>query len=287
MLQEILKPINEGTESREKTDHTFESFIELVYLPVFEQKWKASTRETETNRLQVHLVRKLGDKPMCKIVREEMQKLLNGTARKCGRSMVDHLRFRLRSVFELAMSEGVTDRNPAIALYTPRNCRPGRERRVLTSKEISVMAGSLGLREHVIFRLGTWEGMRPGEIVGLQLGDFEGDCVRVRRRLYRGKADDPKTKRSTRQVALTSGTKLLLQEWIQRSLVTEQNAWLFPSENGRPIGRDNLWRRYMLPKLELVGLSWATFQVMRRTFATRSKEATPIRARRKWAIQWT
>ena len=27
MLQEILKPINDGTERREKTDHTFETFI--------------------------------------------------------------------------------------------------------------------------------------------------------------------------------------------------------------------------------------------------------------------
>jgi hypothetical protein len=119
MLQDILKPINEGTEMREKTDHTFESFIELVYLPVFEQKWKPSTCDTETNRIRVHLIRELGDKPMRKIEREEMQKLLNGTAKKCGRSMVDHLRFRLRSIFQLAMSEGVTDRNAAIALYTP------------------------------------------------------------------------------------------------------------------------------------------------------------------------
>jgi hypothetical protein len=28
----------------------------------------------------------------------------------------------------------------------------------------------------------------------------------------------------------------------------------------------------MLPKLKLIGLEWATFQVMRRAFATRSKE---------------
>jgi integrase len=135
------------------------------------------------------------------------------------------------------------------------------------------MANALGLREHVIFRLGTWEGMRRGKIVCLQLRDFEGDNVCVRRRLYRGKTDDPKTKRSVRQVALTEMTKALLKEWIQKSLITNEDAWLFPSENGRPISRDNLWRRYMLPKLKPVGLAWATFQVMRRTFATRAKEA--------------
>jgi integrase len=273
MLQEILKPINDGTERREKTDHTFEAFIELVYLPVFEQKWKDSTKDTETNRIQCHLVRKLGDRPMRKIDREEMQRLLDSTAKKCGRSMVDHLRFRLRSIFELAVSEGVADRNPAISLFAPRNCQPGRERKVLDSKHLVIIPEVLGIREHVIFRLATWEGMRPGEIVGLQLGDFEGDSVWVRRRLYRGKTNDPKNKRSARQVALTAATKLLLQEWIERSLIGNSDAWLFPSETGRPIGRDNLWRRYMAPKLEPLGLRWATFQVMRRTFASRSKRA--------------
>jgi hypothetical protein len=55
MLQEFLKPINEGTERREKTEQTFEEFIELVYLPVYEQKWKDSTKDTETNRIRYHL----------------------------------------------------------------------------------------------------------------------------------------------------------------------------------------------------------------------------------------
>jgi len=37
--------------------------------------------------------------------------------------------------------------------------------------------------------------------------------------------------------------------------------------------RDNIWRKCMHPKLQPVGLEWATFQVMRRTFATLSKAA--------------
>ncbi len=273
MLQEILKPVNEGTERREKRDLTFESFIEFVYIPICERKWKASTVDTELNRIRFHLVQRLGEKRMRDIYRENMQDLLDQTAKKCGRSVVDHLRFRLRSIFELAVSEGVVDRNPARALHTPRHCQVGRERKVLNSTELATMIGVLSLREQVIVRLATCEGMRPSEILALQLGDFEGDCIWVRRRLYRGKLDAPKTKRSYRQVALTSGTKMLLQLWIQKSLVSGSESWLFPSENGDPMRRDNLWRRYMLPKLKPVQLEWATFQVMRRTFATLSKQA--------------
>jgi integrase len=135
-----------------------------------------------------------------------------------------------------------------------------------------MLIGALELREQVIARLATWEGMRPGEILALQLGDFEGDSVWVRRRLYRGDLDDPKTQRSFRQVALTMGTKLLLQMWIEASPLNGKEDWLFPSENGKPLRRDNAWLRYMRPRLQLVGLDWATFQVMRRTYATWSKK---------------
>lgn len=143
----------------------------------------------------------------------------------------------------------------------------------MDANHLPTVATVLDIREHVIFRLATWEGMRPGEILSLQLGDFEGDSIWVRRRLYRGKTGDPKTKRSARQVALAEGTKLLLHEWIDRSFLRDESDWLFPSESGRPIARDNVWRRYMLPRLEPVRLDWATFQVMRRTFARRSKKA--------------
>ncbi|HEV8145522.1 MAG TPA: hypothetical protein VGP79_04040, partial [Bryobacteraceae bacterium] len=40
-----------------------------------------------------------------------------------------------------------------------------------------------------------------------------------------------------------------------------------------PLSLDNLWRRCMLPKLERIGLEWATFQVLRKTNASLSKKA--------------
>ena len=41
---------------------------------------------------------------MQEITSSELQALLDEKARNCGRSMVDHLRFRLRLIFALAMS---------------------------------------------------------------------------------------------------------------------------------------------------------------------------------------
>ena len=40
-----------------------------------------------------------------------------------------------------------------------------------------------------------------------------------------------------------------------------------------PLSRDNLWRRNIQPRLAKVELGWATFQVMRRTYSSLSREA--------------
>ncbi len=77
----------------------------------------------------------------------------------------------------------------------------GRERRVLTPVQAAALFGCLDLREQVVSRLATWEGMRPGEILGLQLEDLDDDSLWVRRHLYRGDLNDPKDDRSARQVS--------------------------------------------------------------------------------------
>ena len=98
------------------------------------------------------------------ITREEMQDLLDAKAQVLTGSVVNHLRFHLRDIFKLALSERAVESNPVLALHTPR-CKPGRVRQVAT--EVRRALEVLPLRERVIFRLGVFEGMRPGEILGL------------------------------------------------------------------------------------------------------------------------
>jgi integrase len=115
--------------------------------------------------------------------------------------------------------------------------------------------------------------MRPGEIRALQWKHVADDYVDVMQRLYRGKLDRPKTERSTRQVALSTRTRELVKRW-QRKQKAEPEAWVFPTAKTRgPLRRDNAWRQFIQPRLNTVGLDWATFQIMRRTHASLSREA--------------
>lgn len=143
LLQEILRPINEGVRCREKVTATFEAFVQTIYLPVFERKWKWSTAQNEGHRIRHHLIPAFGEKLMREIKREDLQNFLDRIAEDRSRSVVDHLRFRLRSIFKFALSEGVVDRNPADALHTPRNCKESGEKKVLRPEDFLRMLSAL------------------------------------------------------------------------------------------------------------------------------------------------
>ena len=54
-------------------------------------------------------------------------------------------------------------------------------------------------------------------------------------------------------------------------LPSQPEGFVFQSERGTHLWRDNAWRRSMQPRLATVGLEWATSQVLRRTNASLSR----------------
>jgi integrase len=125
--------------------------------------------------------------------------------------------------------------------------------------------------------MAVFDGMRPGEILAIRVRNLGERSVRIDQRVYRGNIDSPKGrkgKNTARTVALSPGTVSDLREWRVALPEEHPEAFLFPSEKlTTPVGRDNIWRRFMFPKLESVGLEWATFQVLRRTNASLSRKA--------------
>lgn len=117
--------------------------------------------------------------------------------------------------------------------------------------------------------------MRPGEITGLQVGDFRPDgMIHIERRIYRGDLDTPKSSRSRRPIPPTKATRALLEQWLELLPNRNPSAWLFPSETGKtPLSYSNVYRRNIQPGLRQVGLGDVNFQVLRRTWVTEFGEA--------------
>jgi integrase len=252
---------------------TFGQFLDAAALPFLRSKWKRSTASTTEDRMNYHLA-EFRDTRLRAISLKTLQAFLHRKAEGLSRSSVAHLRWDLRAVFKLAMAEGFIDRDPTAALYTPKEAAV-EPTRAMTGKEVEQYLKVLEPREYLIAHLAIFAGMRPGEILGLQREHVSEDCrsIIIKQRLYRGDIDTPKTTSSRRKAAIPPRTADLLKEWM--SLVGgRKQAWVFASENPeKPMWRDNVWYRNMKPRLDPIGLGWASFQALRRTHASLGHEA--------------
>jgi integrase len=258
-----LKGRNRGT--------PFDQFVEKVYFPFYSRKWKHSTRETNVNRIRAHLVEWFQLRDLAIFRRDDMQEFLDVKAKteKLSYSIVAHLRWDLKQIFDLAMSEGIVERNPALLLFVPREAKKP-VWRAMTIKEVQLCFQVLAQRERLIVKLALLAGMRPGEIFALTWPRLTATYADVQQRVYRRQIDTPKTDNSIRRAALSEGLLTEIDLW--RALAIDKDGWVFPSEKMTPMSKDNCWRRNILPKLEKVGLGWANFQVMRRTHSSLMKQ---------------
>jgi integrase len=270
-LAALVAPVN-NRRTESSRENTFGDFVRDVYLPFYRRKWKRSTTMTNQDRLGHHLTSELRARSLGSFSRDELQAFLDRKGQTLSFSVVDHLRWDLKQIFDMATAEGYLRRSPATLLFTPRDSRRA-ETRVMTVEDVRQMLSVLDVRERLIARLALIAGMRPGEIFGLKWARMEADFADIRQRVYRGDVDSPKSVRSVRFAALSDGLLVSIDEWRSVSLDTSANAWVFPSEKlTTPLSKDNCWRRGFLPKVEPVGLTWANFQVMRRTHSSLLKE---------------
>jgi integrase len=245
-------------------------FIEQQYLPFCLKKWKASTAGTSENRIRHHIIKDIGDNAMRDFTLTSLQSFLDGKADAgLSFSVVDHLRWDLSAIFEMAIGEKVIGASPATRLYTPKHAAKG-QTRAMSVVEVQTAFAAVELREKVLLHLAILSGFRPGEMLGLQRRHVALDCsyVIVEQRVYRGVIDDPKTDPSKREVAIPPRTAELLHEWMDSSVDPEPDAYVFAGEKGKPVWRDTLLYDHIRPKLKPHGLGWVDFQVMRATHAS-------------------
>jgi integrase len=273
--QEFMRDINGGPRTVSATRPvTVEEFLEQVYLPFYRGKWKESTAGTSENRIQHHIVKELGSQRLENLTLAPLQQFLERKAMSgLSFSIVDHLRWDLSSMFEMAVAEKAVAVNPATALYTPKTAKRGISR-AMSAEEVEQALDAVDFREKVILQLAIFAGARPGELLAVRRQDVspDGSVVQIRRRIYRGKFADPKNG-LVRTVAVPPRTAALLCEWMEAAVERNPEAHVFAGETGQPLWRSSLLEDHIKSRLEPAGLGWVNFQVMRRTHASLGHKA--------------
>ena len=208
--QEFMREINGGGRTTGATrPPTVAEFLEQVYLPFYRGKWKESTAGTSENRLRHHIARELGPQRLEDLTLAPLQQFLEQKATSgLSFSVVDHLRWDLSSMFEMAVSEKVIAVNPTTALYTPKTAKRN-ESQAMSAHQVELALGAVEFRETVILRLAVFAGMRPGD--------------------SRGKFATPKNG-LVRTIAVPPSTASLLRDWMEKAVDQNPETYVFAGE---------------------------------------------------------
>lgn len=273
--QEFMRNINGGDRTISAVrPPTVAEFLEEVYLPFYRRKWKESTSGTSENRIQTHIGKDLGCERLSKLTLAKLQEYLEQKASTgLSFSVVDHLRWDLSSMFDMAVAEKVVATNPTASLYTPKTAKRNKQV-AMSAEQVELALNTVDDREKVILRLAVFAGMRPGELLAIRREHVKqnGRVIEVEQRVYRGKLDTPKNGLD-RTVAVPPKTATLLWDWITNAVDADPSTYVFAGETGNPLWRSSLLEDHIKAKLQPVGLGWVNFQVLRRTHASLGHDA--------------
>ena len=198
-----------------------------------------------------HLLPEFGLQNMRAIGAAQLQEFVNGFA-GTSKSMVTMIVGTLKSIFVSALAEGMIDRDPTAALIRPKPSKKD-ERRPLTKEETERILETMhthpdGLFLAVLYYLGV----RRGEALGLQWGDFDfaEKQVHIQRDIdftySKSQEGELKTAAADRFIPLPNElTEMLLKAKGN----APDKAYLFHQKNGQPLSETSYirkWRKLMV-----------------------------------------
>ncbi len=272
-----LKEIIKAAEKRQPavSDMTFGWFVREKFLPLRSAGWRQSTRATNLNNLETHILPALGETPLAEVDKFKCQIFLNTLAGKdYSFSVVDHCRIMISAILEEAVDADLIQKNPARRLVNPETKEPHKP--VLPKDKARELLTALPLRDQLIAMIASFCAMRPGEIFGLQCGSFRGDHFFVQGTAWRGtmQPGKAKTKASKAPVVIPEVILPVLNAWLEGLPDNSPDSLLFPSPRpGVPLRPESWLREHLRRTARRLGITGkVNFQVLRRTFATNAQE---------------
>lgn len=191
-----------------------------------------------------------------------------------SRSVVLKLWTLLHAMLEDAVDDDIISKNPMRKVERPKTKLPQKPvldvdliRRVLDEVREDAYASA-------VLHVGTFCAMRTAEIFGLRWSALHGDHFVIRDSAWRGRLLADTTKTGQRSVFIPPATLAAIACWRKVATFKAPGDILFASEAGTPMSSHNFSNRTLVPVRDKLKLPALTFQVLRRSHATRN-QSTP------------
>ena len=98
---------------------TFGQFWRERFLPMYEQSWKLSSRDTQIDNIERYCVKLIDHRPLNEIQKFKLQMILNRLAQQFSESVVNKFMIWSRAILEEAVDQDFIAKNPARKLAKP------------------------------------------------------------------------------------------------------------------------------------------------------------------------
>ncbi len=229
---------------------------------------RSTTLAEYAQDLELHVLPVLGRRRLAEIEPRHIKALATALAEGRAGSTVKNIIAPVRALFATAVEEGVIRSSPCTGLRIAGTT--DHERRALTDDELDRLLEATAPHWRLVVRFLSQTGLRAGEFIALRWEDVDLDArrIRVRRRIYKGTVDAPKSRFGRREIPISPVLADELRSHRATTKFPRQGDIVFPSLEGTPLNTGNLLRRVVKPAGERADLGWVGLHTLRHTCAS-------------------
>lgn len=265
VLREKLGELDAGT-YKEIPKATFKEFVDHWLETYCESNLKPSTLRGY-KRILDHDLSVFDNRKLTDITTGQLQAYVASRLKTVSAMTVSHEIMVLKLLFKHARKWGYVKISPAEDVDRPKIV--SKEIEVLSPDEFKLLIDKVHPHFKTAFTTAFLCGLRAGELWALQWGDIDWASSRlyVRRSVWKGRFQTPKTKKSLRKIDLPQQLVQELKVWKLKCPVSEHDL-VFPGLEGGIANHVNIANRHFYPALRRAGLRHVSFHSLRHSNAS-------------------
>jgi integrase len=248
---------------------TLTEFVEKIYLPYLQEK-RASTKKGYEEIWNNHISDRVRNIQLRNFRTVNASRMLRAVADEndLSKTTLQHIKGVLSGIFTHAKNEGAFDgANPVQGARIPTNARESAETYAYNLAQICRILEFLPLLPKAVVATAAFAGLRRGELLGLEWTDYSGHALNVKRSVWKGLVNQPKTRASAKPVPVIRQLAEILNTY-RSSTGDRQSGVMFHSGAGQHMDFDKLARQVVRPIVESLNIDWYGWHGFRRGIAS-------------------